>query len=611
MKKNVLLGLGAMTLCVPLFLSSCSSSDDATETPVNPSSNEAVKTSFTLSVGLPKSSSSAKAMSRVSEATAQAQSDVVFRGIEDINLIPFAQTGKITSSNTRLGTNIQLPGSPMNTYLSSAAQGTDHATVYKDVTIPVGTTSFLFYGKAIDATAGTAISSDADYHKYGTLKSEGLSQEPTNIKFTPVQISTATAADTKATSIANALTTIANTQIKLSDGSTVVKWGESNNANNTLYPLYKQFIKIEAGSSASVRAALQTLYITLKPNTDEMSKAIIANIKTVATISDADELTLNSDYTGYPENINLPDGVALVKWNATSSKFEPNLTGSTTSGIMSQKPTDLVYPANLQYYDNTTIQTSNSDQSGLYTSSNTWSTILASYTDGTSVSTTTRSVALKDQIQYAVGRLDLTVQAASATLKDAEGVDVPITNGSNPSFPISAVFVGGQKQVGFDFTQSTATSTTEYTIYDNAVPDTWASTGLTTSASAKNYTLALETAEKTPVYVAVEFTNNSGLEFMGKDGYIGKGAKFYLIAQLDPTGSDVTKATTGGTMNQVFKQDYFTTATLTVNANSSGTTGKGIAAAYNVLPDLRTPKLSIGMSVNLEWQKGLTFNKDI
>lgn len=69
MKKNVLLGLGAMTLCVPLFLSSCSSSDDATETPVNPNSTGSVKTDFTLSVGLPKTTTSG-AKSRVSDATA-------------------------------------------------------------------------------------------------------------------------------------------------------------------------------------------------------------------------------------------------------------------------------------------------------------------------------------------------------------------------------------------------------------------------------------------------------------------------------------------------------------------------------------------------------------
>lgn len=50
MKKNLfIIGMGAMALATPLFLSSCSSSDDIADTPAT-NNNEAVKTSFTLSV---------------------------------------------------------------------------------------------------------------------------------------------------------------------------------------------------------------------------------------------------------------------------------------------------------------------------------------------------------------------------------------------------------------------------------------------------------------------------------------------------------------------------------------------------------------------------------
>ena len=42
--------------------------------------------------------------------------------------------------------------------------------------------------------------------------------------------------------------------------------------------------------------------------------------------------------------------------------------------------------------------------------------------------------------------------------------------------------------------------------------------------------------------------------------------------------------------------------------NSDTNHDKGLGAAYNVIPDLRTPALSIGMSVDLNWQSGLTFN---
>lgn len=543
----------------------------------------------------------------------EVQSTGNFRGIDNINLIPFAKTSTIASTDSRLGSNITLPASSTsgqnNVFASSDAKGSDHATVYANVSVPVGTASFLFYGKAIDNTAATAITTDADKHKFGTLTVAGMSDEPTNIKFTPVQIYTATSADSKATALAEYLTSIASTKITV-DGNDVA-WSATNNANNTIYPLYQQFTKIETGSSASVRAALQTIYESLKPNTDAMSKAVIAAITTNrnATI-DNDVVTLKSDLQGFPSNLDtpIPDGCALVKWNTTDNKFEANLSGTSASGQLTQKPADLVYPANLQYYANTTLKTSDTDQSSAYDGTNTWNQILAKYTTGTAVGPTTRSVALTDQIQYAVGRLDLTVKAAESSLKDREGNAVTVTD---KAFPISAVLIGGQKEVGFDFNP---TGSTEYSIYDNAVPSAWTTTGVSsTAASAVNHTLVLANAENTVVNIAVEFTNNSGKEFVGKDGIIGKGAKFYLIATLDP--SKGTKPE-GVTISQVFKQDFTTKANLTINANAGTTSGstttyeKGLANAYNILPDLRTPKLSLGMSVNLTWQTGMTFEQD-
>lgn len=608
--------MGAMALATPLFLSSCSSSDDIADNPGN-TTGEAVKTSFTLSVGLPGgSSSNAKPSTRMSDTEVQSTGN--FRGIDNINLIPFAKTSAIASTDVRLGSNITLPSSAANgqnnVYESSAAKGTDHATVYANVSVPVGTASFLFYGKAIDNTAATAITSDADKHKFGTLTSEGLTGEPAAIKFSPVQIYTAGKADDKATTLADYLTSIASTKITV-DGADIA-WSATDNANNTIYPLYQQFIKIETGSSASVRAALQTIYESLKNNTDAMSKAVITSITAKASVSDDGVVTLNEALQGFPGNLStpIPDGCALVKWNTTNNKFEANLSGTSTSGQMTQKPADLVYPANLQYYANTTLKTSDTDQSSAYDGSNTWTQILEKYTTGTAVGPTTRSVALKDQIQYAVGRLDVTVKAGASTLNDREGKAISLTNGSKPSFPISAVLVGGQKQVVYDFTPTTTTDAKEYTIYDNAVPAAWGTTGVATDPSTVNHTLVLANAASTSVNIAVEFTNNSGTEFVGKDGIIGKGAKFYLLATLDPSSATETeKAKTG---SQVFKQDFTTTAKLTINTNTGTTSGgstvydKGLANAYNVLPDLRTPKLSLGMSVDLNWQTGMTFEEE-
>lgn len=173
MRKDFLF-YGLLALCAPIALTSCSSDDaDNGGTPPNGPS-QAVKTSFTLSVGLPGSgASNAKAAPGTRMSDTEVQSSANFRGIDNINLIPFAKTSAIASSDVRLGSNITLPASSAgghdNVYENGAAKGPDHATVYANVSVPVGTASFLFYGKAIDNEAATAISSDADKHKFGTL----------------------------------------------------------------------------------------------------------------------------------------------------------------------------------------------------------------------------------------------------------------------------------------------------------------------------------------------------------------------------------------------------------------------------------------------------------
>lgn len=150
MKRSLFfVGMGAMALATPLFLSSCSSSDDATSETPTPYTGEAVKTSFTLSVGLPKGNGSngAKAFTGTRMSDTEVQSTGNFRGIDNINLIPFAKTSTIASTDSRLGSNITLPASSTsgqnNVFASSDAKGSDHATVYANVSVPVGTASFL------------------------------------------------------------------------------------------------------------------------------------------------------------------------------------------------------------------------------------------------------------------------------------------------------------------------------------------------------------------------------------------------------------------------------------------------------------------------------------
>lgn len=612
MKKNLfIIGMGAMALATPLFLSSCSSSDDIADTPAT-NNNEAVKTSFTLSVGLPggNNTSSAKPATRMTDATAQAQETPVFRGMDNMTLIPFSTKAAVTSSDTRVGSdNIKLPNATANTLLSSQITTTGNAHVYTDVSVPVGVSSFLFYGKAVDATAGTDASSAEDMFKYGSLTATGLSDgAPSGISFSPKQIYSTGSADAKATSIANYLTTIAGSSY--TDGSsTEHKWSavsaDAQGQGSALATLYKNFTSLTAGSSASVQQAVQELYTSLNSllsgnQTDvnkEIINAIIKNITDGATVTDG-KLALKDTYTDFPANINLPDGAATVKCD--NGTFTAQTSASyTIDGTQTSALSDYVYPANLWYRANTLIKTSDKVLTDKYKDNTAWADILKEYDGDGVVKNSTASIALKDQIQYAVGRLKMTVKAAASTLKDGNGEDVAVPT---EGFPVTAVLIGDQRKVDFEFAPNK--NDKQYTIYDKVL------TGInaTTAGSTANNTLVLQTNKDEKVNVLLELTNNSGKRFKGKDGYVPEGGKFYLLATLDPkSGTDYAD----GTKDKVFMQDYVTTANFTIKVNDGTSHDQGLGAAYNVIPDLRTPALSIGLSVDLTWQAGLTFNVDM
>ena len=610
--------LSVLALGLPLALTSCSSADDAEPTTVV-KPGEAVKTSFTLSVGLPGGGSNgAKPLTRMGEDITQAQTTPGFRGMDNMTLIPFSTTKAITSSDTRTGTkNIDLPNATKNTLLTDQITSTGNAHVYTDVSVPVGVKSFLFYGKAVDATAGTDASKAADMFKYGSLIKAGLSDgAPSGISFTPKQIYERGAVDTKASALATYLSTIAGSTYTNTADSKTYKWSEvtadGEGQGSALATLYKNFTSLTAGSSASVQDAVQELYTSLnsllKGNQTDVNKGIInkiiENIKTGASVDTDGKLTLNSDYIGFPANINLPDGAVTVK--CTNGTFAAQTSATyTTSGTQVAALSDYVYPANLWYRANTLIKTSDKVLTDKYADNTAWDKILENYDDADGVvKNSTASIALKDQIQYAVGRLKMTVKVANGTLYDGNGETVTVPDAG---FPVSAVLIGDQRKVDFQFAPANKTDK-QYTIYDKELTGINATTG----GSTANNTLVLETPADENVNVLLELTNNTGKRFKGKDGYVPAGAKFYLLGTLTPSEGKINgQASTD--IKQVFKQDYVTTANFTIKQNVKNDTdnpsqNQGLGAAYNVIPDLRTPALSIGLSVDLTWQTGLTFD---
>ena len=258
-----------------------------------------------------------------------------------------------------------------------------------------------------------------------------------------------------------------------------------------------------------------------------------------------------------------------------------------------------VYPASLWYTANTKIHTSTTSKLDNYTGAASWQAILDTYEKkNSSVSSNTRSIALIDTIQYAVARLDVCVKFKENTWLEDNDPVAANNKVNNPSagYPLSAVLVGGQKNVGFDFTQATYAGGIgyAYTIYDKEMTSAIAATG-TAAYSAANSTLVLETPAGENEFIALEFTNTSDKDFYGVDGIVPVGGKFYLVGQLT-----ASVATETGTC--VFKQDYTTTARVAI---------KDLKSAYNTIPDLKAPQLEIGLSVDLQWQAGHVYDLEL
>ena len=278
-------------------------------------------------------------------------------------------------------------------------------------------------------------------------------------------------------------------------------------------------------------------------------------------------------------------------------------------------PTTLTYPASLYYFISTDIRTSNntfdngwpanvtdwaSDQTALWTNFN---------SSNAKVTATTRAIALKNNIQYGVANLKLSAYCTAQKLSDAtegtQGSTAKTVNVPADGFKITGVIIGGQPtQVGYNFLPADAQSLTRH-IYDSDVP-----AGMCAKYSAStpadptvNYTMVLPNQlggsnTEQSVSFAIEFKNNSSVEFQGVQGVVPVDGRFYLVGKLDPTNQTLT----GVTNPSVFMPDYQTTVTAKIST---------LKNAYNTIPDLRATNMKLGLSVDLQWTPGLTFDIDL
>ena len=332
----------------------------------------------------------------------------------------------------------------------------------------------------------------------------------------------------------------------------------------------------------------------------------------------------------------LPEGCAQLEYTAATNTFTHKTPGVSLLNKASQTDPDAyMFPAELMYYCNSSIRTSNKEK----TSASGYPNGVANWDDdtkwdsdwtGTSVTSSTRATAMTKNVNYGVAMLKSTVsikEGISALVDNRATLNAGESNNSfNPGdidFTWTGVIIGGQPaRVDWQFLPTALTF--DKLVYDNRVTGLAAGTGVKTTpgaASDPNYTILFDnynsTGTQNKVRVALQFKNN-GDDFWGRDNMIRKGQTFYLVAELDPTGMEIPAANwdayyqvpplnasgVSTKTTRIFVQDYMTTANFNLN-------GTSLQKAYVTLPDLRSSQLSFGLSVDLDWKPGLSFDADL
>ena len=602
MKKYLVFGMmGAMALS----FAACSSEDEVAQ--VNPTfDGKAVKAEFALN--LP-----GQFMTRMQEANTQGNG--AFRGIDANKFFLYAMNAAQAKDADPV-----IAGTPkLSDITLGAFSAFDHQTAqdkwYTDITVPVGTNAFLVYAAAPSAGA----------EKVNGVLNKVDGTNPQDMTFELKAINEEIDLANVGAKLLEALNSLAGVEGLANATATAPKAWKAMTADedNQYYAeLYQTFTSLTAGSYKSVKAFLEDLKAACALPTGAGENGIDAKLTTAVTAALA-TLEEGGDFTA---EANMPDGAAVL--TCTDGVFAFDQTKHITNYAWGANA--YTYPAELWYRVNTGIRVDEEVQQQNVGNQD-WATFIGSAYEAANnaVKASSQSIALVNPLQYAVGNLETQIKYANENMikttvtkityemtdklddagqpvmdEDGNVIQVPKTDAEgNPivlstedkvseTVPVSllkltGILVGDQKKV--DWQALPVEDADALVIYDTDL----IKTTFGTAFDKASQTLVLETA-KEAVNVALEFENGSTVDFTGVNGcIIPAGTKFYLIGQLEKDEGTKNGAT------EIFQQDFKTIAKFTINTLENN--------AYNTVPDLRTPELEFGLSVDLEWQKGYEF----
>lgn len=690
--------MSATALTGTLSLTACSS-DEVVNEPVavedNPTYDAAtglVKSQFVLNIA-------SKAQTRSGATTVQAGGEN-FRGIDNTLLFAFKTSGKRFVDATIAGA-AAANRYDLGTVAAAGSLDNDGSNSHRilELAMPTGTDAMLFYGKAIKAS-----DADANEVGKVTYSVSGSTATAFHFDLNTRVGDNATRYEHTAQVLAAIMTKIVNVTgtynvVKAdypswpgNNGDVLSStWKDLNPTAQarTLSPLeeilYKAFKtlttygtdELRGGSSNAIQTTVKDLYsVTIKvanatPTSpyEELAKhlaqQINSQITSLFTSSATEAVTgitgvdgvktalgaswnddwndvISTELQNFPvTTFSLPEGTAQLEYTASTNTFSHKHPGkSLLDKSTSTNPSAYMFPAELMYYCNSDVRTSNKEK----TSTSGYPNGVANWDDndkwdsdwtGTSVTSSTRATAMTKNVNYGVAMLKTTVSIKEGvtSLEDNRAALNPgETNKSfapaNINLTWTGVIIGGQP-ASVDWQFLPTTTDFDKLVYDNRVTGLAAGTAVPNtagSASAPNYTILFDNyttvGTQNKVRVALQFVNN-GDDFWGRDNLVRKGQTFYLVAELDPTGKTVTwdshyqipPLNASGVSTQtprVFIQDYMTTANFKFFAdNTDPTHTSSLQNAYVTIPDLRSSQLSFGLSVDLNWRAGMEFNADL
>ena len=349
-----------------------------------------------------------------------------------------------------------------------------------------------------------------------------------------------------------------------------------------------------------------------------------------------------ADLQIFPESFDLPQGATHILFDNSTKQFSYAVNfNSSAAGGGTFTVDDYYFPPELLYFGNSPIKVSDATYEAKDYPKTTANWDNANYEfwttakDGHSwksgndgeVKTSTRSVAMTNDINYGTALLQTTVQYGATSLEDNNHViqfrDYNVDEANNTitptgtSFILKGILVGGQyPRVGWNFLPALKDDERQGYVFDKMITNNGVIPA--SDKSEPNYTLVFDKynpSGQDKVYVALELQNNTNQGFFGKDNLIPHGSNFYLIGELDPAKEDLAAPTwssyhplppynnadgTSIKTARVFMQDHKTIVNFKIGQYS-------LQYAYLNIPDLRSSSVTLGLSVDMEWSAGLDF----